>query len=117
MQGRRRRGCLYRGLRTGKAARVTDADVPTLSDRERAILEFEGTWWMGDEGRDVTIRARFACSDEEYYQELNQLLDHPGALSVDPLVVRRLRRQRERRRRARLDGTGGRTGEQGGQKA
>ena len=43
----------------------------------------------------------------------SQLLDHPGALAVDPLVVRRLRRQRERRRRARLDGPG-RTGEQGG---
>ncbi|MEX1105322.1 MAG: DUF3263 domain-containing protein [Ilumatobacteraceae bacterium] len=86
----------------------------TLSERERAILEFEAGWWQQDDARDVMIRARFACSIEDYYQELNQLLDHPGALSVDPLVVRRLRRQRERRRRARLDGTGGRTGEQGG---
>lgn len=95
---------------------TADAE-PTLSERERAILEFEATWWQHDEARDTLIRARFACSTDEYYQELNQLLDHPGALSVDPLVVRRLRRQRERRRRARLDGTGGRTGEQGGSNA
>ncbi|MFN8023976.1 MAG: DUF3263 domain-containing protein [Acidimicrobiales bacterium] len=88
-------------------------DQPSLSERQIAIIEFEATWWMQDEVRDTAIRARFACSIEDYYQELNQLLDHPGALEVDPLVVRRLRRQRERRRRARLDGPG-RTGEQGG---
>jgi hypothetical protein len=96
---------------------VTADLEPTLSERERAILEFEGTWWQHDDARDTLIRARFACSTDEYYQELNQLLDHPGALSVDPLVVRRLRRQRERRRRARLDGAGSRTGEQGGSNA
>ncbi len=94
----------------------TPVDPPTepaLSERQIAIIEFEATWWTQDDTRDTAIRARFACSAEEYYQELNQLLDHPGALSVDPLVVRRLRRHRERRRRARLDGPG-RTGEQGG---
>lgn len=98
---------------------IDAANTPTsaaLSERQRAIIEFEGTWWMHDEARDLMIRARFACSAEEYYQQLNQLLDHPEALAADPLVVRRLRRQRERRRRARLDGTGAgtQTGEQGG---
>lgn len=87
--------------------------APDLTERQIAIIEFEGSWWMRDEARDLAIRARFACSAEDYYQELNQLLDHPGALAVDPLVVRRLRRQRERRRRARLDGPS-RTGEHGG---
>ena len=88
------------------------SDQPVaLTEREQAIIEFEGTWWTSDESRDATIRARFACSVEDYYQELNRLLDHPGALSFDPLVVRRLRRQRERRRRARIDGQVG-TGEQ-----
>lgn len=98
---------------------TAESDVPTLSERERAIIEFEGNWWMQDQAKDLMMRARFACSAEEYYQELNQLLDHPGALSVDPLVVRRLRRQRERRRRARIDGPGGgtQTGEQGGMNA
>jgi hypothetical protein len=82
-----------------------------LTEREQAIIEFEATWWSRDEPRDATIRARFACSEEDYYQELNRLLDHPGALSFDPLVVRRLRRHRERRRRARTHGQVG-TGEQ-----
>jgi hypothetical protein len=92
---------------------VTADDAPVqLTERERAIIEFEATWWMRDESRDAVIRARFACSTEDYYQELNRLLDHPGALSFDPLVVRRLRRQRDRRRRARIDGQAG-TGEGG----
>jgi hypothetical protein len=90
-----------------------------LTERQRAMVEFESSWWMEDAARDTLIRARFACSTEEYYQALNELLDHPGALSFDPLVVRRLRRQRERRRRARLDGGSGdgATGERGGRNA
>lgn len=90
-----------------------DLDASALTERQVSIIEFEATWWMQDEARDLAIRARFSCSTEEYSLELNQVLDHPDALSVDPLVVRRLRRQRERRRRARLDGPS-RTGEHGG---
>jgi hypothetical protein len=82
-----------------------------LTERQQAIIELEAKWWSRDEPRDTTIRARFACSEEEYYQELNGLLDHPGALLFDPLVVRRLRRQRDRRRRARTSDKYG-TGEQ-----
>jgi hypothetical protein len=99
---------------TGQAVAVIDEpmeDPAALTERERAIIGFEATWWSAEESRTSTIRARFACSEEEYYQQLNRLLDHPGALSFDPLVVRRLRRQRERRRRARIDGQYG-TGEQ-----
>ena len=91
-------------------------DLAGLSERHQAMIEFEATWWTQDEARDVMVRARFACSPEEYYQELNELLDDPRALAADQLVVRRLRRQRDRRRRARLDGPAGsgRTGAQGG---
>ena len=75
-----------------------------LTSRQRAMIEFEATWWTFDDGRDTLLRARFQCSPDEYYHELNELLDVPAALAFDPLVVRRLRRQRERRRRARIDG-------------
>jgi hypothetical protein len=76
-----------------------------LSERERAIIEFEAAWFTLDEDRHDAIRARFACSVEEYNLELNRVIDHPAALVADPLVVRRLRRHRERRRRALIDGT------------
>ena len=95
------------GAPTAPAAVPPTEPVAELTERQRAMLEFERTWWMEDDSRDLLLRARFSCSTEDYYQELNQLLDHPGALAFDPLVVRRLRRQRERRRRARIDGPNG----------
>jgi Protein of unknown function (DUF3263) len=79
------------------------ADV-ALTDREKAILDFERSWWTLDGAKDLLIRERFQCAAEAYYQELNAVLEHPGALEYDPLVVRRLHRLRDRRRRARLDG-------------
>ena len=75
-----------------------------LSEREMAILDFERAWWTFDHPKDTMIRERFQCSAGDYYQELNQVLQHPEALAYDPLVVRRLQRLRDRRRRARLDG-------------
>lgn len=83
---------------------VESATVGQLSERDRAIIEFESVWFTLDENRHDAIRARFSCSVEDYNLELNRVIDHPAALLADPLVVRRLRRQRERRRRALLDG-------------
>jgi len=75
-----------------------------LTERELGILQFEASWFLLDEDRHDAIRARFACSVEDYNLELNRVIDHPAALLADQLVVRRLRRQRERRRRALIDG-------------
>jgi hypothetical protein len=74
-----------------------------LGERAAAMIEFEAAWFLLGEERHEVIRARFACSVEEYTLELDRVMDHPDALAIDPLVVRRLRRHRERRRRARLD--------------
>ncbi len=75
-----------------------------LTEREKAILDFERGWWTEDGVKDVMLRERFNCSADEYYADLNRLLDHPEAVAYDPLVVRRLQRARERRRQMRLDG-------------
>jgi Protein of unknown function (DUF3263) len=83
-----------------------------LGERARAIIGFEAAWFTLDEDRHDAIRARFACSVEDYNLELNRVIDHPEALTIGPLVVRRLRRLRERRRRARIDGTA--SADQGG---
>jgi len=74
-----------------------------ISERHQAMLEFERTYWSFDEPKDTLIRARFQCSADEYYAELNELLEQPAAMAHDPLVVRRVQRQRLRRRRQRLD--------------
>jgi hypothetical protein len=75
-----------------------------LSDRDRAILDFERSWWTEAGPKDTAIRDRFELSGTRYYQLLTELLDEPEALEYDPLLVRRLRRVRERRRRARVEG-------------
>ena len=74
-----------------------------LTDREKAILDFERGWWTLDDAKEKLIRERFQCSAEAYYNELNDVLEKPGTIEYDPLVVRRLHRLRDRRRRARLD--------------
>lgn len=75
-----------------------------LSDRDRAILDFEGSWWTQPGPKEVAIRDRLGLSPTRYYQVLNDLVESPDAIEYDPLVVRRLRRLRDRRRRARYEG-------------
>jgi hypothetical protein len=74
-----------------------------LTDDERAILDFERTWWTLDGAKETLIQERFGWSADVYYQTMNGLLERSDALEHDPLVVRRLLRLRDRRRRARLD--------------
>jgi hypothetical protein len=74
-----------------------------ISERHRAMLDFERSWWNEGQPKETLIRSRFQCSADEYYAELNDLLEQPEAMEHDPLVVRRLQRHRVRRRRQRLD--------------
>jgi len=75
-----------------------------LTDRDRAILDFERSWWSESGPKEAHIRERFELSATRYYQILNELLESPEANEYDPLVVRRLRRMRGRRRRVRQEG-------------
>src|SRR5690606_7334305 len=75
-----------------------------LTDRDRAILDFERSWWTDGGVKEAAIRDHFSLSATRYYQLLAEMLDSHEALAYDPLVVRRLRRDRERRRRARFVG-------------
>ena len=75
-----------------------------LSDRDRAVIDFERSWWTLPGPKEVAIRNRFGMSAARYYQVVGSLIDSPEALAYDPLLVRRLRRLRDRRRRARWEG-------------
>ena len=77
------------------------AGAVELTERDKAILEFERSWWTLGGPKEALILERFELSATRYYQVLNELLEAPEAYEHDPLVVRRLRRQRDRRRRAR----------------
>ena len=75
-----------------------------LTDRDRAILDFERTWWSEPGRKGVAIQARFGLSPTRYYQLLGELIGSHEAAAYDPLVVRRLRKLRSNRRRARIEG-------------
>jgi len=86
------------------------AQMP-LTDRDRAILDFERTWWVepGPSGarpgpKGAAIQARIGLSPARYYQLLGELIGSPAAAAYDPLVVRRLRKLQSSRRRARIEG-------------
>jgi hypothetical protein len=74
-----------------------------LTDKERAILDFERSWWLEPGPKEAAIQQRLHLSSTSYYRVLAELVDSDDALSYDPLVVRRVRRLRERRRRARYE--------------
>lgn len=75
-----------------------------LSERERAILDFEGSWWTQPGSKEAAIKARLGMSASRYRQILASLIDSTDAEDAAPLIVRRLRRERDRRRRARFEG-------------
>jgi hypothetical protein len=85
-------------IMTGNTGRVA------LTDRDRAILDFERSWWTVHGPKETAIRERFDLSATRYYDILNLLLEDPAAMDHDPLLVRRLRRLRDRRRRQRFEG-------------
>jgi hypothetical protein len=72
-----------------------------LSPRERDILTFEREWWKHAGVKDTAVREQLTLTPEGYYQALNAIIDQPAALTHDPLLVRRLRRQRMTRQRQR----------------
>lgn len=80
-----------------------DSTERKLTERDLAVLAFEGSWWQASAPKDQAVRERFQLTEAEYVVVLDELIASEAALDVDPLLVRRLRRQRDRRRQAHLD--------------
>lgn len=70
-----------------------------LSDLELRILEFEHRWYRHRGEKHVALSREFGISPIRYFQILNQLIDKPAAVVVEPTLVNRLRRMRDSRRR------------------
>ena len=77
---------------------MEEAPHQELSQRDRAILDFEQSWWESATPRDQAVREQFQLTESEYAEVLNQLIASETALLVEPLLIRRLRRLRDRRR-------------------
>ncbi|WKZ83549.1 MAG: DUF3263 domain-containing protein [Acidimicrobiia bacterium] len=65
-----------------------------LTEGDRAILEFEGSWWLYPGPKDLAIRQYLGISATTYYQALRRLCEDPSAERTAPLTVRRMRRVR-----------------------
>jgi hypothetical protein len=66
-----------------------------LSERSRAILDFEGEWPAHGAAKEDAIRARLEIEPARYYQLLGRLIEDPAAVQYAPMLVGRLRRLRE----------------------
>lgn len=73
-----------------------------LTDRDRAILEFEARWRAHEGAKEEAIRAELGLAPARYYQLLGRLIDTTAAQEHDPMLAGRLRRIRDAREQARL---------------
>ena len=71
--------------------------VHSLTDRDRAILDFEREWWQHPGSKEDSIRQVFGLSGARYYQVLGGLLASEAALAYDPMLVKRLQRIKDER--------------------
>lgn len=73
------------------------SSIRALSAMDLQILDFEKTWWRTGQFKDEQIRSIFSISTQRYYQMLNHVIDSDEAMDIEPLLVKRLRRQRSQR--------------------
>lgn len=67
--------------------------MTALSDRDRAILDFERGLWHYQGSKEQAIRDTFDMSATRYAQIVAALVRKPEALEAHPVLVNRLRRR------------------------
>lgn len=70
-----------------------------LSDRDRAVLDFEARWTGHGGAKEEAVRGELGLTPARYYQVLGRLIDQGDALAYAPMLVHRLRRLRDQRAR------------------
>jgi len=68
-----------------------------MSELDREVLDFEGSWWLFPGPKDRAIREYLQMSATRYYEAVRRLIDDDDALVYAPMAVRRLRRMRNDR--------------------
>jgi len=82
---------------TDENATGDDVRTSALSERDRAILDFEQRAPASAGARETAIRRELGLGAVRYQQLLNQLIDRPAALAYAPMLVGRLHRLRAAR--------------------
>lgn len=65
---------------------------PPLSDEQKRILDFGGKWFKSPGARMEAVLSEFGMSETTYFQKLNSLRSHPGAVEYAPEVINRANR-------------------------
>jgi hypothetical protein len=68
-----------------------------VSERDRKVLDFEGSWWLFPGPKDRAIREYLEMSATRYYQAVRRLIDDDEAFTYAPMTMLRLRRMRNDR--------------------
>ncbi len=69
-----------------------------LTERDRRVLDFEGSWWQYPGPKDRAVAEYLDMSATRYYQALRRLMDSDEAARYAPLTVYRLRKMRRDRK-------------------
>ena len=62
-----------------------------LKSDDRAILDFERSWWLEGGPKDQAIERNLGLSAAVYYENLLRIVSDAVALAYDPLTVKRVR--------------------------
>ncbi|MEA1903462.1 MAG: DUF3263 domain-containing protein [Actinomycetota bacterium] len=62
-----------------------------LDSEDRAILEFERSWWMQPGAKDQAIEHSLGLTAAAYYDRLLEVIVNGNAFDHDPLTVLRVR--------------------------
>ena len=68
-----------------------------LGSSDKAILEFERSWWKQPGAKDQSIEFGLGLTSAAYYERLLQLVTLSAALAYDPLTVKRVAGMIERK--------------------
>ncbi|MGD2061708.1 MAG: DUF3263 domain-containing protein [Acidimicrobiia bacterium] len=61
-----------------------------FNDEDRAILDFERTWWREPGPKDQAIELVLGLTASAYYERLLSIVGQPSALEYDPLTAKRV---------------------------
>lgn len=73
----------------------------SLTDSDKALLDFAGRWYRFPGAQEQAMRDELGLSATTYWRKVSTLLDRPDAAAYAPVTVKRLRRLREQRLSAR----------------
>lgn len=61
-----------------------------FNEEDRAILDFERSWWREPGPKDQAIEMVLGLSASDYYERLLLIVGRHSALAYDPLTVKRV---------------------------